>query len=155
MSRCRRTATRFWNLPSPVSRTTTCSAPAISAGASGMYLAAHAAMTPAAYAASCARDSKWSASSSEMKLLGCLAARKMREALSIPTTSSRGAWSTSSALPSVRILVHLGVLDEGAPDAERPAGQLRLDLALRPDAIERAAELPLHVRHIGRRADRH
>jgi len=50
---------------------------------------------------------------------------------------------------------HLGVLDERAPNAERPAGQLDFGLAFGPDPIERTAELPEHVRHIGRRADRH
>ncbi len=51
--------------------------------------------------------------------------------------------------------LHLGVLDERAADAKWPAAQLDLGLTLGPDPIERTAELPQHVRHIGRRADCH
>ena len=54
-------------------------------------------MTFATSPASPWRLMRWSAPASEMKLLGCFAARKIWLAFSIPTVSSVGAWKTSNA----------------------------------------------------------
>ena len=69
-----------------------------------------------------------------MKLLGCFAVVKMWLALSMPTVSSVGEWKTSSALRRLgdvcREILLGDIVEQGAADAERPAGKRHLDFAL-------------------------
>ena len=69
-----------------------------------------------------------------MKLFGCLAAAKMWAAFSIPTVSSVGEWKISSALRSFAMrsvsFCSATSVEEFAADAERPAGERHLDLAV-------------------------
>ena len=94
-----------------------------------------------------------------MKLLGCLAARKISEAFSIPTVSSVGEWKISSGLCSLRDalgeLLLRDVRQEFAADAERPAGERDLDLAVLADGVELVLEQVRDVAGIAGRGDRH
>ena len=89
--------------------------------------------------------------------LGCLAATKIWVALSMPTVSSVGECMISSALCSVAIcairLLLGDVVEEFALDAERPAGERDLDLALLADVLDVVLEQMRDVGGIGRRRD--
>ena len=91
--------------------------------------------------------------------MGCLAAAKMCAAFSIPTVSSVGEWKISSALRSLAMrsvsFCCGDVGQEFAADAERPAGQRDLDLAVLADGVELVLEQMRDVAGIAGRGDRH
>ena len=91
------------------------------------------------------------------KLLGCLAARKIRVAFSMPTVSSVGRVHHQQRLVQFCHLRHQivfgDVVEEFAADVERAAGERDLDLALGADVLDLVLEKMRDMGRIGRRCD--
>ena len=103
--------------------------------------------------------SRWSAPSSDTKLRGCRAARKIWLAFAMPTVLSVGECITSSARRRVRIrsvqVRRTYILDEVPPERQCLAADQERRLAFSEDAFDQGVVVVLDMGRLVRRADAH